>query len=294
MVGKRLSTVVVVLMLVLAGCGGFGGEASDQSSSENDSVATQQQTERTQSDGGAESDGESGVVIVGPDQNEANPDFDAIARTHEQRLGEARSFTLVFTVEATGQDESGNEFRIENVRTNNVDTWNNLAYSRLEADQFGNQFVREEYARAGLTYVREGGVGPMTSQFRGFPPEWNVTELGQLSGANEIRSMDRMAEFERIGEEAYDGTTVVRYEASSLDAFDRDRINEGLVGQEVAEASAVLLVDTDGVVRYLELTVVTVNDEGREIEVIRTIEWSDVGSTTVTEPDWVADARAGN
>jgi hypothetical protein len=54
-----------------------------------------------------------------------------------------------------------------------------------------------------------------------------------------------------------------------------------------------LLVGTDGIVRSMEIRTDAVSDQGSTLSVTATTTRADIGATTVTEPDWVTDARSG-
>lgn len=311
MSSKVVTAILVAVMVTLAGC---GGNVGDDPNGEGDTDVTPAgaaddpgaDSETNDEAGDARSDGDDGatdggatdggtdVVVVNDDGFDGGElDVRAVAASHESGLLEARTFTVVAVIESTAENQARDQsFQSVSTRTSTVDVWNNVALSRLETDSFGVQSVREEYVRGGLTYVRDGGFGAATATLRGYPPEWNITELGDLGDSDDVRSMANVVQFTEVGRETVDGVSVVRYETTSLDAFDQSEF--GLdPGIELVDASAVLLVGTDGIVRSMELQVDAVTDQGSSISVSTTTTWSDIGSTTVTEPDWVTEARSG-
>lgn len=312
---RVVTVMLVALMTMLAGCGGNVDDGSSRGASDPDptpAAAADDPGSGAESDGTASPDASNdsggvdqpstdGVMDGGTDVIVVNDgvfdggelDVRAVAAAHEAGLREARTFTVVEVLDATAQNQArGDDFRTASTRTSTVDVWNNVALSRLETDNFGVESVREEYVRGGLTYVRDGGFGAATSTLRGYPAEWNITELGGLSGSDDVRSLADVVQFTEVGRETVDGVSVVRYEANSLDAFDQSEL--GLdPGIEAVDASAVLLVGTDGIVRSMEINVDAVTDQETTISVTTTSTWSDIGSTTVTEPDWVTEARSG-
>jgi hypothetical protein len=54
-----------------------------------------------------------------------------------------------------------------------------------------------------------------------------------------------------------------------------------------------LLLDTDGVIRSYQYTFVKPPERSNRVRFSRTYSLSDVGSTDVEKPDWVANATAG-
>lgn len=83
----------------------------------------------------------------------------------------------------------------------------------------------------------------------------------------------------------HDGETMLRYEATGLDTAE-GIVGEGVSVQNVTSFSAVLLVDGDGLVRYIEYEA-TVIRNGQERSVTVTIDVTDFDATTVKRPDWV-------
>lgn len=99
--------------------------------------------------------------------------------------------------------------------------------------------------------------------------------------------------FERQGIETFDGVDVMRYEASGLDAgpdWMRDHDT-----YSYSDFSVALLLDTDGVIRYYEAELNRTHDEEPEVRHrMFNATVTDVGSTDVEKPEWVANATEGS
>ena len=95
------------------------------------------------------------------------------------------------------------------------------------------------------------------------------------------------ATYEREGVETFQGVPVMRYEATGVDALP-DRIGNGNASSVFEDFSATLLIDADGVIRYYQYEFVYV--DYHTPRVVRTYAVSEVGSTDVQKPDWVSNA----
>jgi len=81
----------------------------------------------------------------------------------------------------------------------------------------------------------------------------------------------------RTGRGQFDGVAVTRYDAAG------ERF--GVEGADAAEGSATLVVDEDGVVRYVAYRF-AVDAGGERTAYVYEAAYAGVGSTTVSEPDW--------
>jgi hypothetical protein len=92
--------------------------------------------------------------------------------------------------------------------------------------------------------------------------------------------------YEANGTETVDGTTTVRYSSTNLTD---DSYFVSSEDATVSDASSTLYVD-DGVVRRASISYNVTATTGSSATDL-TISLTDIGSTTVQEPDWVDDAR---
>lgn len=95
------------------------------------------------------------------------------------------------------------------------------------------------------------------------------------------------ATYQREGVETFQGVPVMRYEATGVDALPDWWAGEN-ASSYFEEFSATLLLDEDGVIRHYEYEFVWVDYSTRRERQAYTL--SDVGSTDVQKPDWVANA----
>lgn len=274
----RMSSVfvVVALLVLLVGCTDTTGSGADAG----DAASPQSQQDPSTDD--------PDIVIV--DQQPpvgGAADLDAVADAHAQGIADARSFTVTRETEARLVDENGSTLTITQSQYMEVDVWNNRALVVSAATSPGFSSVEEAYFSGTLTYVRVDGI-PNAAPQRGIPVDWSDEGLAGLGGSQDIREMQTFTTYTEVGRETYNGASVARYEAT---AFDREQVLAELGGDtEITDISSTLLVGNDGVVRYLEFTLSLVED-GNVITAVVVQEWSDIGSTTVTEPAWVARAR---
>ncbi len=113
----------------------------------------------------------------------------------------------------------------------------------------------------------------------------------------DIDSFERVAinaTFQREGIETFQDVPVMRYEATGVDALSDTRLWDENASKQFEAFSATLLVDEDGVVRHYEYEIVfpVIENRPRRIAVSYTL--TDVGSTDIEKPDWVANATAGS
>lgn len=103
------------------------------------------------------------------------------------------------------------------------------------------------------------------------------------------------ADFERRGIETFRGDPVMRYEATGVDALSETVLWDENASEQFEAFSATLLLDDDGVVRHFEYELVfsaTDSAPRRERAVSYTL--TDVGSTDVEKPEWVANATTAS
>lgn len=101
---------------------------------------------------------------------------------------------------------------------------------------------------------------------------------------------DALDEFTAAGTETFDGATVTRYERTDRPTW----VTGGAAGGESTwqEFTYTVLVDRDGLVRSEGWSATGETDEGATERVTFTYSLTNVGATTVEEPDWAATARA--
>ena len=255
---KRLLTVALVgLFVASAGCaqipGMGGGDGGDGGSSD---IAAYTES-------GDELDGET------------------VSSDHAAALEETDSFTYEVTFEAAdGESSLSIDAHVE------ADTESDEAYSVQESNFLGNQ-TAYKYTSGNATYektVREGDEenAQYTTSEDGAVEPVNTTPSFQASLVDGL-------EWSQEGTEELNGVGVTRYESTGV-ANVTALVGAGTDAGNVTNVSATMLVDADGVVRRYDLTY-TVVEADSETTVTYEVETTDVGSTSVEEPDWLDEAR---
>jgi len=313
-VRTRLIAVVTALLVVLAGCGGLGG----------DNGATTSPVETT-------TQGETATTTTAPDTTTANgtgttATTDGPATTTTDETGTADGTTTDETTTASpGGDTSGDlpadagqrhrealrssgSFTVDTVyvlgnETQDFITSNTTSQLDLDTDRgYRNgtsalgQFrtVRSTYTDGDVTYHRTNNSIQTQYQRATAPYEGGsvqpvnfTTVVGQAANATSNVS------YAESGTTTFDGVEVTRYEASG-DALARELgggSTDLLQNASVESASSTVLVDGDGVVRLMNFEVVFVGEDDSRATLRIEQRVTEVGSTTVSEPDWLDEAK---
>jgi hypothetical protein len=131
--------------------------------------------------------------------------------------------------------------------------------------------------RAGEVSYRQNDDYTFDSRLGIFVEDYGPDNLG-------LRVLDA-AETELLREETVNGTTVYVYGADGPEAFDLDR----LPIETVTTARLRFEVDENGLIRRYEYTLA--NDQDRPERRSLTLVATAVGTTEVTPPDWLSEAR---
>ncbi|MFC7203641.1 hypothetical protein ACFQJC_08950 [Haloferax namakaokahaiae] len=97
------------------------------------------------------------------------------------------------------------------------------------------------------------------------------------------------ATYQREGVETYRGVPVMRYEVTGVDALP-GWAGGGAPNSYFEEFSATLLIDENGVIRHFEYEFVWIDYHTRKMTETYTL--SEVGSTSVQKPGWVANTTS--
>lgn len=143
----------------------------------------------------------------------------------------------------------------------------------------GDTSYRQRNSSQGVQYASQTGDGTGLSAIRTV----NVTSFPQ----NYTAVTDGF-EWEANGTETIDGTPTVRY--TSTNVSDSSTF-VGVENVTVRNASSTLYVDSDNVIRRASLEY-TVEDNSTTYSIETTVTLTDIGSTTVEEPDWLSEAQA--
>jgi len=270
MYSDRIRLLIVVSLVVLAGCAGGGdvgpaAEGGDAGS-----------TDGSTSDGGTGTDGADGVELDLGDP--------------ERLLRDAGSFTVTWSY--SGVDASGVD--TEFTREFYADLGSERSYSRTvsatDGQADGGGF--EQFVADGVTYTRfgSGDDAIVTSQ------EGSAEVLGTAIALSQARAYGADDGLAFAGTETFDGVTVDRYE---LSATDEALIRAGSVAAQdrpgalqVTNFEYVVLVDEDGLSRHESWTFSGRTDDQNEVSGSWEFSLTAVGSTTVDDPDWLDEAGA--
>lgn len=272
--------ILVVLLVVLAGCVGGGGSdlpaAGDGGSGDGGSGD------------GSSGDGDSGDSGSSDgDAGDAGSGDGLDVVDSEAALREAGSFTTSWTfsmVDADGNETTmSNSFAVDLAANRTIEVLSmtgesGLSYERFTAD--------------GQSYTRYGD-GEQTF-YQVMPVEDDPVESALARGATV--SYDDLDDARRVGTETFDGVTVDRYEYTDRTLW--RQYGPGTFGTEenvtVQEFTVVTLVDGDGLARSTGWTVVGETDAGETVTAEWRFDLTDLGSTTVADPDWLAEAESAN
>jgi hypothetical protein len=273
--------LLVAALVLLAGCSGGGGVAPE---AEGDSAGGGDDG----MSGGTGGDGDSSSSSsVGDDSGESN-DFEL--SDSEQILRDAGSFTVTWTY--SGVDATGRETDVSREFYADLDEERSYTVISSMTDGQSDAGASEQFVTDGVTYFRSGsGDNVAYSSYEGSTPV--IATAIALSQARAYGADDDM---DFVGTETFDGVSVNRYELADA--------NEALIlaGSAAATNSAdemqvtsfeyAVLVDEDGLSRYESWSFSGVMGDGTEVSGSWEYSLTAVGSTTVDDPDWLAEAKA--
>ena len=272
---RHLSLALVVLLTASAGCTGLLGSEPGPTTSA-----------ATPADANGPAPGSSGF------------DAAAVERGHFETLSES-SFTTSLSFRLSAVRDGENRSVFVN-RTVAIDRQRGRSLSTGELVQpNGDTLATTTYTADGSTAERRvlaRGDEELTDYRTASPPYDGRVQPVNESGVIDrslLQSLGADIDWTYAGTETVDGDTVSRFEANGSDitgfAAD-DAVSTNVSANGTADsASAVVLVDEDGVVRSVQYRVTTERD-GRPVTVTLSLSVSQVGDTSVAEPDWLSEA----
>lgn len=105
------------------------------------------------------------------------------------------------------------------------------------------------------------------------------------------------ADAERVGTETFDGVTVTRYEYTDAEAWQtyNQGVTSGASDTEeevtVTDFEIATLVDSDGIARLTTWTLTAETESGETVSAEWRYSLTGIGSTSVEDPDWLAEAQ---
>lgn len=258
---------VVSLMVVLAGCGGSGGDTGDGTTvmtTADQTTTTNPTAESTTTGESPPTAGTTSTTTSGP------PSFEPAA--HKEAIREAGSYTVEFTIESTGTSSG----TISGTQELEVDTGE--LYMRLDTESDGQTTTLEYYRppNSDTLYQHFGGQTREVSGVQGFGYNFTDPGTGTAAGA--------WPAFEHTGS----GTTALgaatTYQIDSVEDLPDATTDQY---ENVTDVQFTIWVDEDtGVVAKYDYELTYVRD-GEEQTVHVIFEITALGSTEVEEPEWV-------
>ncbi|WP_254536323.1 DUF7537 family lipoprotein [Halomarina litorea] len=211
---------------------------------------------------------------------------------HTENLRDAGSFTVTLNgSSAVGNDTSSQQTVIR------ADLEANRTYQRSQVDQSlrgqSSGVVSELYLDNGSGYARFVLGSGNQSQAQYQTVDLSQLPPGSSAPSERFLTLDQSfaitegANWTQQGTESFRGTTVTRY---TIEGDYNESALTGGTAANVSDFEATLLVTADGTVRSFGFNA-TVEQQGRTVNASNTIVVSDIGSTSVEEPDWLDEAR---
>lgn len=263
---KAILVVAVAALAILAGC--TGGNGPGTATPANNSTATP-------------ADGQSIEPVAELNASYLNNNTEAAVEDGGSYTSETAYYLYVNTTRGESESWTNSTQRVDfesdqgareatqaflgdqpTTTTQNVYTANGTTYQRLNSS-------------LGMSYDVQTGDG-------GTVRPVNLTSFQQ-----NYTFLTSSFAYEANGTETVDGTTTVRYSSTNLTD---DSYFVSSEDATVSDASSTLYVDDDGVVRRASISYNVTATTGSSATDL-TISLTDIGSTTVEEPDWIDDAR---
>jgi hypothetical protein len=278
MVTSQLLVVAVALLLLSAGCLGGGGAS--------DAV-----------DGaGSGADGDDGAASQSGDADDAGASSsdDLELTDAEQALRDAGSFTATWTYR--GVDERGVETEVRHEFYVDLDGERSLTVLSSTRDGQSDGGSMQQFFADGVTSVQSGPADAPTY----FSYEQQTSDpLASALGFSQARVYGTDDDLSFAGSETFDGVSVERYELSEassqlVQAGSAVDAGTGSGNVEVTDFHYTVLVDEDGLSRYESWTFEGESADGETISGEWEYSLTKVGSTTVDDPEWLAEAQAAS
>jgi hypothetical protein len=261
MYSSRTLSLFVIVMVVLAGCAG-GGDVAPNGDTETPSGET-----------------------VDGDRDDA--EAFSLGDT-EQTLREAGSFTV--TWQYTGVDRNGIETDV--TREFYADLGAERSHTVIATGDGGDDSVTsEQFVANGVTYARTGsGDAASYAVYEG-----TTDVVGTAIALSQARAYGADDDLAYRGSETFDGVAVDRYELSAASSalIRAGGVAAGSADEfELTDFEYTVLVDEDGLSRYEAWSFAGRTPDGETVSGEWTYSLTGVGSTTVPDPEWLAEAQA--
>ncbi|KTG28040.1 DUF7537 family lipoprotein [Haloferax profundi] len=264
----QVLTVVVAVLLVIAGCTGAPTDTQTAASGD-DAAGTSGGSGGT---GGSEDDGDDTAEFAVGDP--------------ETRLRDAGSFTSSWSL--TTVDSTGSQSMLTNTYYVDLEANRTSETFTISGDEAGVSY--ERFIADGTSYTRLGN--DTEAFYQVLPADDNQIEYALARGAS--FTYDDFSDATFVGTETFDGVTVDRYEYTDpmlwrqygVTAFGSDE------NVTITDFTLVVLVDEDGLARSSSWDLRGETEAGDPVSAEWRFELTDVGTTSVSDPDWLDEARA--
>jgi hypothetical protein len=271
MAKRVIVPLIVAVLLMTAGCLGGGGPGTDAATTATTSPGDVESASGADTDSAADTGTES---APGDEWNLSEP---------IRALQDAGSFTATWTWRANDGTETGT---IELRQT--VDLANERSHLTSTTVDGDGEFVMEYFYADGVQYTRIISDDP-DSESMYVATESEFESNTMLYDRGYAYDASDLEEWSSEGVTTYDGVSVRKYAYTGDDLWIGTSAWEDEEFQ-VTDVTFEMLVDRDGVARYQKYYVEGVTEEGST----EWFEWeytvTNVGSTTVDDPEWLDEA----
>ncbi len=268
-----LQTLLVVAMLIIAGCSGTPTDVG-----ESDSLNPTTDTDPSGNDGDLDGDGTNGAE---PDGDDASVFSDP-----ERALLDAGTFTSTWIQHVTDGDVV-----VTSEMTHIVDLESETSLvSTVNSDGTGD-LIWDYYFVDGMEYMR------MQTPPAGSAPTY-LARQADFEGDSLVYDHgfayheSALSDWSETGMTTYDGVSVREYVYTGTEFWAGSTGGSTDTGFDVSDIEFRMLVDNDGIARYQSFSIDGVDEDGT----LQTVEWeyviSDIGTTVIEDPAWFADAVA--
>lgn len=280
---RALTVISLCALLALAGCG--GGPTGTTTTAPPSGTTTAPATTTTTTTATTTST----TTTTQPSTGDLPADA---PERHVEALRQSGSFTVENRIGYS--NDTGNIFAIESTARLDLDRgigYKNESLTPLMTPGF--TFVTEAYTAGDTTFQRVMVADSIQYNRDSEPYTGNVQPVNfeTVVGNASTNATDPGVPFDRDGTTTVDGVSVTRYVANGealAELFDPSQFQNATL----TDATLVLFVDDDGVFRRTELGFTLESDDGELISFDLVNTYTEVGSTTVSEPDWLDEARA--
>lgn len=258
-----LSVIAVVALLVLAGCAGAPNASENQTSPDTPPDVSPDEF---------------------PSASEITP---SVFATHATEMGNT-SFTLATQRNRTDRNPvlDANFSYYNSSRTALFDTNDSQFLERMPGGElYSDGESQYMYSRVNNWTENQGPIHP-TSPYNRSGENYLWSGILTANTPPETDTIAINATYERKDAEWFHGTAVMRYEATGVEAL--PEWGSGTY----QNFSATLLLDENGVIRHYHYTFERPPaDYLRRLRVERSYTITDIGTTSVEKPDWVAELQ---